>query len=57
MTTHLGVMALFAALVSIVFATLMHDDARQQVRLGLQLFTGLVAGAYLVGWMMFLAFR
>jgi len=57
MTTHLGVMMLFAALVSAVFATLLYDDGRQQMRMGLRLFTGLVVGAYLVGWMMFLAFR
>jgi len=57
MTTHLGVMVLFAALVSVVFATLLYDDGRQQVRMGLQLFTGLVVGAYVVGWMMFLGFR
>ena len=57
MTTHLGVMVLFAALVSAVFATLLYDDGRQQVRMGLRLFTGLVVGAYVVGWMMFLGFR
>jgi len=57
MTTHLGVMILFAALVSAVFATLLYDNGRQQLRMGLRLFTGLVVGAYLVGWMMFLGFR
>ena len=57
MTTHLGVMMLFAALVSVVFATLLYDDGRQQIRVGLRLFTGLVVGAYVIGWMMFLGFR
>ena len=57
MTTHLGVMVIFAALVSTVFGTLMRDDGRDQVRLGFRMFAGLVVGAYLVGWMMFLGFR
>ena len=57
MTTHLGVMVLFVVLVSTVFATLMRDDTREQVRLGLRIFAGLVVGAYALGWMMFLGFR
>ena len=57
MTTHLGVMVIFVALVSTVFATLMRDDTRDQLRLGLRMFAGLVIGALVIGWMMFLGFR
>ncbi|MEO7190649.1 MAG: hypothetical protein ABI051_06300 [Vicinamibacterales bacterium] len=57
MTSHLAVMALFAGLVSIVFATLLRTGGRDQLRLGWRLFAALVVGAYLVGWLMFLAFR
>ncbi len=56
MTTHLGVMLLYAAAISIVFGTLLRDDVPGQVRLGLRLFVGLVVGAYLVGWLMYFAF-
>jgi hypothetical protein len=52
MTTHLGMMTLFAACVSIVFAVLMRDQPREQLRLGGRLFGGLVAGAYVTGWIL-----
>jgi len=56
MTTHLGVMILFAACVSAVFGTLLRDEAQEQWRLGARIFTGLVVGAYGLGWVMYLAF-
>lgn len=56
MTTHLGLMVVFAACVAVVFAALLRDDPQDQRRLGLRIFGGLVAGAYLVGWLMFGAF-
>lgn len=56
MTTHLGVMILFAACVSAVFGALLRDEARDQVRLGGRIFIGLVVGAYALGWLMYLAF-
>ena len=56
MTTHLGVMILFAACVSIVFGTILRDEPRDQVRLGAQIFTGLVVGAYVIGWLMYFVF-
>ena len=49
MTSHLGVLLLFAAAVSVVFAVLMRDDAREQARLGGRIFGGLVGGALVVG--------
>ncbi len=50
-------MTLFAFCVSSVFGTLMRDDAREQLRLGGRIFGGLVLGAYLLGWLMYWAFR
>ena len=57
MTTHLGVMILFAACVSIVFGTLLRDDMRSQLRMGARVFAMLVLGAYVLGWVMFALFR
>jgi hypothetical protein len=57
MTTHLGVMILFAACVSTVFATLSRDEPREQMRTGARIFVGLVAGAYLLAWAIYVVFR
>jgi hypothetical protein len=57
MTTHLGMMCLFAACVAAVFATLLRDERRDQIRLALRLFGGLVVGAYAVGWLMYGVFH
>jgi len=56
MTTHLGVMILFAACVAVVFGTLLRDDSRSQIRLAGRIFTALVVGAYGLGWLMYLVF-
>jgi hypothetical protein len=56
MTTHLGVMCLFAALVSIVFGTLVREEAGEQVRLAVRMFLAFVAGAGVLGWLMFFVF-
>ncbi len=56
MTTHLGVMILFAACVSTVFGTLLRDQVRDQVRLGAQIFSSLVVSAYAIGWLMYFVF-
>lgn len=57
MTTHLGVMILFAACVSTVFGTLLRDDVRDQLRVAARVFAMLVLGAYVLGWAMFAVFR
>jgi hypothetical protein len=54
MTTHLGVMILFAACVAIVFGTLLRDNPRDELRLAGRIFGGLIVGAYVVGWIMFI---
>ena len=56
MTTHLGVMILFAACVSIVFGTLMREEPRDEITLAGRIFTALAVGAYALGWVMYLAF-
>jgi hypothetical protein len=57
MTSHAGMMVLFAACISVVFATLNRDDVNAQLRLAARLFGGLVAGAYLTGWLLLGLFR
>jgi hypothetical protein len=56
MTTHLGVMIVFALCVSAVFGTLLRDDVRDQVRMGGRIFVVMIAGAWLLGWLMYLLF-
>jgi hypothetical protein len=53
MTTHLGLLVLFAALVSTVFAALMRDTPRDQVTLGLKLLGAFVGVALVFGWLMY----
>ena len=57
MTTHWGVLVLFAACVAVVFATLGRDEAPAQRALGVRVLGSLVAGAYVVGWLMFALIR
>ena len=56
MTTHLGVMILFAACVSVVFGAIYREAPADEMRLAGRIFTGLVVGAYVAGWLMYLAF-
>ncbi len=53
MTSHVGLMILFAFFVSVVFATLMRDEPREQLVLGARLFGGFVVGGILVGWLLY----
>jgi hypothetical protein len=52
-TSHLGLMALFALFVSITFATLMRDEPAEQVRLGARLFGAFVGAGILIGWLLY----
>ena len=56
MTTHLGVMVLFAICVSIVFGVLLRDVPRDQWRLAARIGVILIGGAYLLGWAMYFLF-
>ena len=53
MTSHLGLMALFALFVSVVFATLMRDEPRDQLRLGARLMAAFVGSGILIGWLLY----
>ena len=53
MTTHVGLMVLFAVLVSTVFSALMRDTPREQVKLGLRLLASFVIVALVLGWLMY----
>lgn len=53
MNSHLLLLLLFSALVSLVFAMLLRDDAREQLRFGGMVFGGFLASAILLGWLMY----
>ena len=53
MTSHFLLMVLFAFFVSLVFAMLNRDEPREQLRFGGLLFAALVAGAFVLGWLMY----
>lgn len=53
MTSHFGLMVLFALCVSVVFATLMRDDPREQIRFGARLFASFVGAGLLLGWLLY----
>lgn len=53
MTTHLGLMVLFAFLVSIVLAVLGQDEPGAQLRLGARLFASFVGAGVALGWLLY----
>lgn len=53
MTSHFGLLILFAFLVSLVFAVLMRDDPREQLEFGGKLFGGFVGAGFVLGWLMY----
>jgi heme A synthase len=52
-TNHFLLLVLFAFLVSVVFAVLMRDDPREQLRTGALMFGGFVAAAVALGWLLY----
>jgi len=56
MTSHLGIMAIFAGLVSAVFGTLLRQEPRDQLRVAGRIFGALVVGALALGWIMRVVF-
>jgi hypothetical protein len=52
-TSHLGLLALFAAFVSIAFAVLMRDSPREQLLFGARLFGTFIGSAVLLGWLLY----
>jgi len=53
MTSHFWLMVLFAFFVSLVFAVLLKDDPREQIKTGAMMLGGFVVAAYVLGWLMF----
>ena len=53
MQSHILLLAMFAFFVSLVFAVLTKDDAREQFRLGVMLFGGFIVAAFILGWLMY----
>lgn len=53
MSSHFLLMALFALLVSAVFAALLRDEPGEQVRTGGRMFVGFLLAGLLLGWLMY----
>jgi hypothetical protein len=53
MTSHLGLLTLFAVFVSIVFAVLSRDHPKEQLRFGARLFAGFLGAAIILSWLMY----
>jgi preprotein translocase subunit SecG len=53
MTSHFLLMVLFAACVSVVFAVLMRDDPKDQLKLGARMLAGFVGAAVVLSWLMY----
>ena len=53
MQSHFLLLALFAFFVSLVFAVIAKDDARDQMRFGGLMFCGFIASAVVLGWLMY----
>ena len=53
MQSHLLLLAIFAFFVSLVFALLTRDAARDQIRFGARLFAGFILAGLVAGWLMY----
>jgi hypothetical protein len=53
MTSHLGLMVVFALFVSTVFATLMRDEPKEQLIFGARMFAGFVGAGVAIGWLLY----
>jgi hypothetical protein len=53
MTSHFLILVLFALFVSVVFAVLLRDEPRAQIRMGAKMFGGFIAAALALGWLMY----
>ena len=52
MTSHFGLLILFAGFVSLIFATIAKDTPKEQAKLGLSLMGSFVGAAFVLGWLM-----
>ncbi len=53
MASHFGLLLLFAIFVSAVFAALMRESPRAQVKLGAKLCGGFVGAGLVLGWLLY----
>ena len=53
MLSHFWLMVAYALLVSLFFTLLWRRDRREQIKLFLQLFLGMVGGGLAVAWLMY----
>jgi hypothetical protein len=53
MTSHVGLLVLFALFVSLIFAVLMRDDPKEQARFGLRLFGAFIGAAVGLSWLLY----
>lgn len=53
MNDHFLLLVLFAFFVSLVFAVLLRDEPRAQLRLGAMMLGGFVAAGFALGWLMY----
>lgn len=53
MTSHFLLMLLFSFFVALVFAVIMKDQPREQVRFGAMVFGGFILSAFVLGWLMY----
>ena len=52
MTSHFGLMLVFAFFVSVVFATITKDTPREQLTLGAKMFATFMGSAIVLGWVL-----
>ena len=52
-TSHFLLMALYAFLVSLVFAVLLRDKPAEQLKTGVMMFGGFIGVAFVLGWLMY----
>jgi hypothetical protein len=50
---HFLLLIVFAFFVSLVFAVLLRDEPRAQLRLGAMMLGGFVAAGFVLGWLMY----
>jgi hypothetical protein len=52
-TSHFGLMVIFSVFVSVVFATLLRDEPREQLKFAGRLFAGFIGAGVLIGWLLY----
>jgi hypothetical protein len=53
MTSHVALLLMFALFVSVVFAVLLRDEPKEQLRFGLRLLAGFIGAALVLSWLMY----